>query len=145
MSQESDFSVHASEQQKSAASAFLVTVRSVQQQAPPTNPCLVRQVPAQLHQLSPYTLSSCMASSSSLSDLTVQFFLPTPDYMGESSTPGCMVESPSFSAHPCFKCSAQRFLSDLIASLSYGVLLLPVLPHLLPSLAAIFSQGKSSP
>ena len=33
-------------------------------QASPTNPCLVRQVPAQLHQLSPYTLSSCTAATS---------------------------------------------------------------------------------
>ena len=42
---------------------------SIQLQASPTNMCLVREVLTQLHQLSPYTLSSCMASTSSLPDL----------------------------------------------------------------------------
>ncbi|KAF6086296.1 hypothetical protein HJG60_008488 [Phyllostomus discolor] len=117
------FSVHPSERQKSA---FPVTV---QLQASPINLCLVRQVPAQLHELSPYTPPSHMASSS----LSTHMASSSPNHMASPYIPDLLAEFPSLSAHPHFKCSSQKFLHDLISNPSYDVLLLPVPPYLLPS------------
>ena len=70
-------------------------------QAPPTNPCSVRQLPAELHQLSPYTLTSLQT--------TWQFPPYYPKPHGR--------KTPSLSDYPYFKCSAQNFLHDLVSGL----------------------------
>ena len=101
---------------------------SFQLQAPLMNLCLVSQVPAWLHQLSPSTLSCHMGNR-----LHACFF----------TIPGCMVESPYFmapsswlpaslSTHPHSKCLARNFLCDLISHPSYDMLCLPIPLYLLP-------------
>ena len=115
--QDSDFSIHPSERQKSA---FLFTVHP---QAPLTNPCVVRQVSAQLHQLSPYTLSSYMDFSSSFSAFMAEsVFLPACCHL--NAQPG----TSNFTSYP-----APPMMSYF----------LPIPPYFLPFFGC-FSQGKSS-
>ena len=106
------------------------------------SPCFVRQVPARLHQLSPCTLSSLLASSSqSTWHLLLHcrshgcLFLPTP---------GHTVESPSLSA--CPHLDAWPRTSYVISYLAPPMMCyFCQFPHIFYFLsAAVFCQGKSS-
>ena len=106
----------------------------VRLQTPPTNLGLVRQVPGQLHQLFPYTLSSCMAAFSLQTAWNLPPYYPRPQGR----------KKPFPLGPPLFQMLVRNFVRDLMYGLSYDVLLMPVPPYILPSLAAIFSERKNS-
>ena len=123
---------------------------SVQLQACPRNPCLVRQVPIQLQHLSPHTLFSHMTASFTTDRMPPSLLhqatgrIAPRSRRSSSLTGDSMAESPSLLAQAAwpnslsfsllsFKCSAQNFPCHLISGPSYDVLLLPIPPYLLPS------------
>ena len=124
--------------------AFLVTV---QLQASPTNLCLVRQVPAQLHLLccGPALTPNCMASfswqtlSCTLSDHTAASYIHTKPHGGPGPfyiLPNCMSAS-SCGGFPYTLSSYVAFSPYFSLSLHLFAMLcleLPVSPHIRPVL-----------
>ena len=108
-------------------------------QAPPTSLCLVRQVPGQLHQLSPYTLSSaCMATTLPQTTWHLLPYYPT--------TPGHMVEK-TLLYQTTRILNAQPGTSYVTSNPAPPMMCyFCQFPHIFYLLSdAIFTQGKSSP